>query len=83
MQLASTAQHQDVSVLRYRTVVQLQMLRNRPLHRLDLMSESNWAADSFHHSLGLVLVRLGSLAPMPIGEGGLGGATGDAGRGGV
>jgi len=43
------------------------------------MSESNWAADSFHHSLGLFLVHLGSLAPMPTGEGGLGGATGDAG----
>jgi len=28
MQLASTAQHQDVSVLRYRTVVQLQLWRN-------------------------------------------------------
>ena len=36
MQLASTAQHQDVSVLRYRTMVQLQLGRNRPLHRLDL-----------------------------------------------
>ena len=47
------------------------------------MSESNWAADSFHHSLGLVLVRLGSLAPMPIGEGGLGGATGDGGQAGA
>ena len=33
MQLASTAQHQDVLVLRCRTVVQLQRLKNRPLHR--------------------------------------------------
>ena len=68
MQLASTTQHQDVSVLCCRRVVQLQMWRNRPLHRLDL---------------GLVLVRLGSLAPMPMGEGGLGGATGDGGRAGA
>ena len=39
--------------------------------------------DSFHHSLGFVLVRLGSLAPIPIGEGSLGGAAGDGERGGV
>jgi hypothetical protein len=38
--------------------------------------------DSFPHSLGLVLVRLGSLAPIPIGEGGLGGTTGDGEQGG-
>src|ERR1700709_197026 len=43
-------------------------------------SSSSCALDSFHHSLGLVLVRLGSLAPIPIGEGGLGGATGDVRR---
>ena len=46
-------------------------------------SSSSCALDSFHHSLGLFLVRLGSLAPIPIGEGGLGGATGDGERGGV
>jgi hypothetical protein len=46
------------------------------------MLSSSCALDNFHHSLGLVLVHLGSLAPIPIGEGGLGGATGDGGRGG-
>ena len=46
-------------------------------------SSSSCALDSFHHSLGFVLVRLGSLAPIPIGEGGLGGAAGDGERGGV
>jgi hypothetical protein len=45
-------------------------------------SSSNCALDSFHHSLGLVLVHLGSLAPIPIGEGGQGGATGDGEQGG-
>jgi len=44
------------------------------------MSKSNWAPDSFHYSLGFFLVYLGSLVPMPIGEGSLGGATGDGGQ---
>jgi len=34
-------------------------------------------------NMGLFLVRLGSLAPIPIGDGSLGGAAGDGERGGV
>jgi len=44
---------------------------------------SSCAAESFHHSLGFLLLHLGSLAPIPIGVVGLVGGSGEGERDGA